>query len=355
MAGFLEYTLEEQKRLFSELSLPGFRCGQVRRWVFARKTDRFFEMSDISKEQRELLSERFGGGDSVFGSKLVTVNESSDSTRKLLLELSDGHRIECVLLRDDRNHRTGCISTQVGCAMGCVFCASGLDGFVRNLSRGEILEQILRLNQLLPDTERLTHLVVMGTGEPLLNIDPLISALEDAVSPDGLDMSGRRITISTVGIPSGIRKLASFEKQYKLAISLHAPNDEIRTKIVPQNRRHDIRSILDAADDYYRTIARRVTFEYVMIDRINDRPEHASELAKLLKNRNAIVNLIPFNPVDELSYGTPSRESVKRFTEILETKNVQYKIRFRKGDRINAACGQLRRSYAKQDDSKNEI
>lgn len=328
--------------LFDELGMPKFRLGQVRRWVFARKCESFEKMSDISKEHRAVLIEKLG---QIFTGKLVTVSQSGDETKKILLQLPDGHRIESVLLRDDRNHRTGCISTQVGCAMGCVFCASGLDGFVRNLTRGEILEQILRLNSLLDENERLTHLVIMGTGEPLLNLDSLLSALEDAVAGDGLDMSARRITISTVGIPGGIRDLAESGKPYKLAISLHAPNDEIRTGIVPRNMVNEIGSILAAAEGYYRKSGRRITFEYVLIDGLNDRPEHAEELARKLRGKNAIVNLIPFNPVDGLPYRTPAVREVKQFLEILESREIQVKIRFRKGDRINAACGQLRRSF----------
>ncbi|MDR1963357.1 MAG: 23S rRNA (adenine(2503)-C(2))-methyltransferase RlmN [Planctomycetaceae bacterium] len=342
---FLEHDPVELLAVFGGLGLPKFRVRQVRRWVFARKTTSFDEMTDLSKETRQLLTEQFG---SVLQGKELTRYRSGDSTEKLLIEWQDGERIECVLLRDDRNHRTACISTQVGCAMGCVFCASGKDGFVRNLSRGEILEQLLRLNSLLPQHERLTHVVVMGIGEPLLNLDALLSALDEVTDSDGLDLSVRRVTVSTVGIPSGIRNLADSVvrggKSYKLAVSLHAPNNQLRTQIIPQNRFSGIENILNATDDYFKQTGRRVTFEYTLIDRLNDQPEHARQLIHLLRNRTAIVNVIPLNPVPDLEFRTPPAQTVQHFVEQLQAGGLQVKVRLRKGDQINAACGQLRRS-----------
>ncbi len=330
---------------FREIGLPRFRAGQVRRWVFARKIDSFDAMTDLSKKTRLLLTETFGN---VFSGTVEARSQSSDATEKLLLRWPDGECVECVLLRDDRNHRTACISTQVGCAMGCVFCASGMDGFVRNLTRGEILEQILRLNSLLPGNDRLTHLVVMGIGEPLLNLDNLLSALEDATAMDGLDLSVRRVTISTVGIPAGIRSLARSVvrdgKGYKLAVSLHAPEDCLRTKIIPQNRHSGIAEILRATDAYFEETGRRVTFEYTLIHGVNDQPEHARQLADLLRGRTAIVNIIPLNPVPGKEFQTPPELQVRRFVGELQAWGIQVKVRFRKGDRIDAACGQLRRS-----------
>ncbi|MDR1491966.1 MAG: 23S rRNA (adenine(2503)-C(2))-methyltransferase RlmN [Planctomycetaceae bacterium] len=345
-----------------KLGLPGFRVEQIRRWIFSRKTADFMAMTDLPLSLRRELAEKFD----IFCGTVVTCQKSqektdekfygkrrqksdaassNDPTEKLLLEWRDGHRVECVLLRDNRNHRTACISTQVGCAMGCLFCASGLDGFVRNLTRGEILEQILRLNQLLRDNERLTHLVIMGTGEPMLNLKPLLSALNDATAADSLDVSKRRVTISTVGIPRGIEQLADADTSYRLAVSLHAPNDALRDKIVPQNKQTGLSKILKAAEYFFEKTGRRVTFEYILIDRVNDQPEHARELALLLKNRTAIVNLIPFNPVKELPYHTPSSSVVRRFAQTLEQGGIDVKIRFKRGDGINAACGQLRRSF----------
>ena len=337
----LELDKQELRTALKDLGLPVFRAEQVRRWVFARKTADFTVMTNLPLVLRKFLAETFD----VFCGKIIAHQKSTDRTEKLLIEWPDGHRVECILLRDDRNHRTACISSQVGCAMGCPFCASGLDGFVRNLSRGEILEQILRLNQLLQNTERLTHLVVMGTGEPLLNLSALLPALDEVTANDSLDLSRRRVTISTVGIPQGIDRLADLGVTYRLAVSLHAPNDALRDTIVPQNRRSGIANLMAAADRFFHTTGRRVTFEYVLIDQVNDRPEHARELVQLLKNRTAIVNLIPLNPVAELPYRTPAGAAIKKFAELLEQGGVDVKIRYKKGDPINAACGQLRRGF----------
>ncbi len=370
----LSYSKEELTDLFKTLGLPAFRAGQVRRWVFSRKTDRFSQMSDLSKDLRAKLTELFARpksgaepakliangsetvaaetfdyDDSLYESRVVAKSISDDGSEKLLLEWRDGRRVECVLLRDDRNHRTACVSVQVGCAMGCVFCCSGMGGFVRNLTRSEILEELLRLNALLSQDERLTHIVVMGTGEPTLNLDALLPALAEATSGDGLDIGNRRVTISTVGIPAGIRKLAEANVPYKLAVSLHAPNDRIRDAIMPQNRIHPIAEVLRAADVFFHTTGRRVTFEYVLLDGINSSVDDALELARLLRNKTAIVNCIPYNPAPELPYKTPSNATVRRFVDALEGEGIQVKVRFRKGDKINAACGQLRWSLREKE------
>ena len=370
----LSYSKEELTDLFKTLGLPAFRAGQVRRWVFSRKTDRFSQMSDLSKDLRAKLTELFARpksgaepakliangsetvaaetfdyDDSLYESRVGAKSVSDDGSEKLLLEWRDGRRVECVLLRDDRNHRTACVSVQVGCAMGCVFCCSGMGGFVRNLTRSEILEELLRLNALLPQDERLTHIVVMGTGEPTLNLDALLPALAEATSGDGLDIGNRRVTISTVGIPAGIRKLAEANVPYKLAVSLHAPNDRIRDAIMPQNRIHPIAEVLRAADVFFHTTGRRVTFEYVLLDGINSSVDDALELARLLRNKTAIVNCIPYNPAPELPYKTPSNATVRRFVDALEGEGIQVKVRFRKGDKINAACGQLRWSLREKE------
>ena len=344
MDNFLELVPAERVNVFNAWQLPAYRIGQICRWIFARKTTDFEQMTDLPKSVRSFLADQFG---TILRGKELTRLQSDDSSQKLLIELADGERIECVLLQNDRHHRTACVSTQVGCAMRCAFCASGLDGFVRNLTRSEILEQLLRLNALLPDTERLTHIVVMGIGEPMLNLDALLSALDEATSAEGLDLSVRRVTISTVGIPAGIRKLADAVvrggKGYKLAVSLHAPNDELRSQIIPQNERSDIAAVLSATDEYFQKTGRRVTFEYTLIDGVNDQPEHVVQLADLLRERSAIVNVIPLNPVPALEFRSPSGKSVQRFVEQLERRWIQVKVRFRKGDKISAACGQLRR------------
>lgn len=342
MLHLLDQTLEQLRDWFVQRNLPAYRAVQLRRWLFAERAEGFDEMTDLPKALRGQLAEAF----TIWTTRVAAHRKSADGAEKLLLELADAHRIECVLLRDDKDHRTACISTQVGCAMGCVFCASGLDGVARNLTAGEILEQLLRLQRLLPEGERLTHIVVMGMGEPLANLNRLLPALETANRPDGLGISARRITISTVGLIPGIRRLADLDCQYHLAVSLHAPNDELRNRIVPTNRKIGVASILEAADYYFEKTGRRVMFEYVLLAEINDRPEHAHELASLLQGRPALVNLIPYNTVAGLPYRTPRPTATARFAEILEQAGLSVAIRYRKGDRIDAACGQLRRGAA---------
>ena len=342
MRHLLDLTPEQLKGWLAERGLPGYRAAQIRRWLFALGAADFEAMTDLPGPLRRQLAEEL----SIWTTRVVADRKDDDGTEKLLVELSDGERIECVLLRDDREHRTICISTQVGCAMGCAFCASGLDGVKRNLSTGEIVEQMLQLRRLLEEGERLSHVVVMGMGEPLSNLDRLLPALDVATSPDGLGIGARRITISTVGLPKPMRRLADLDCRYHLAVSLHAPDDELRNRLVPANRQTGIAQVLAAADDYFERTGRRVTFEYVLLADVNDGPDHARRLVALLKGRPALVNVIPYNRVPGLPYRTPSRAVAARFVEILEQGGLSVKIRFRKGDRIDAACGQLRCRHA---------
>ncbi len=320
---------------------PGYRAAQVRRWLFAGRAPSFAEMSDLPAALREKLAADY----QIWTTTVPLHKQTGDGTEKLLIGLSDGEQIECVLLRDG-TRRTICISSQVGCAMGCVFCASGLAGVARNLTSGEIIEQMLRLDRLLPADERLSHIVVMGMGEPLANLDRLLPALEAASSADGLGISPRRITISTVGLPQAIHRLADANSRYNLAVSLHAPDDELRHKLVKVSQNIPLAEILAAADRYFETSGRRLTFEYVLLAGLNDHEQHARRLAKLLRGRTALVNLIPYNPVAGLPYQTPSPTSVRQFVETLRGGGLNVQVRERKGDRIDAACGQLRRANA---------
>jgi 23S rRNA (adenine2503-C2)-methyltransferase len=226
--------------------------------------------------------------------------------------------------------------------MGCVFCASGLLGLTRNLSAGEIVEQILHLDRLLPPLERITNIVVMGMGEPLANLPNLLKALGTLDEKGGLGLSPRRVTISTVGLPEKIRELAHFGKPYNLAVSLHGPNDTLRNELVPVNRNIGIEAILTAADEFFEQTGRRVTYEYVVLGGRNDSVEEARELACLLSGRNAHINLIPMNAVSELPFHDPEAERLRRFVEVLEQGGVTTTVRKRKGADIDAACGQLR-------------
>jgi 23S rRNA (adenine2503-C2)-methyltransferase len=336
---FLELSPEQLKKHLQDAGWPDFRRKQIQKWIFQQNMVDFSGMTDLPQSMRRRLQEHF----SLWTTEVVRAEQAGDETQKLLLKLRDGNSVECVLLRDRKNHRTACISTQVGCAMGCVFCASGLGGFVRNLTRGEILEQLLHLSGLLGKDEKLTHVVVMGMGEPLLNLEALLGALETVASPEGWNVSVRRITISTVGIPSAIRRLASLESPYRLAVSLHAPDDALRNRLIPANRKYNIASVMEAVDDYFRQSGRRVTFEYVLLSGINDQREHAERLADLLMRRTALVNLLPMNPVAELDFSPPPPDRVRRFVDVLEKRGIDVQVRFRKGDRIDAACGQLRR------------
>lgn len=317
---------------------PEYRAAQIRRWLFAKRAETFEAMADLPRALRAALAGEFG---SPLSSKVIRHQIAHDRTEKLLLELADGSTVECVLMREPRR-RTVCISTQVGCAMGCVFCASGLLGVKRNLTRGEIVEQVLRADRLLEPDERLTNVVVMGIGEPLANLGHLLPALQTLHAEEGLNLGARRITVSTVGLPEKVREFAEAGLPYNLAISLHAPNDRLRTELVPVNRNIGIAAILAAAEDYFERTGRRVTYEYVLLGGINDGARHARELADLLRGRHAHVNLIPMNAVAEMPFRDPAPERVRRFVEILENAGVAATVRKRKGADIDAACGQLR-------------
>lgn len=314
-----------------------FRARQIEHWIYHRRVTSFGEMPDLPQALRNRLESDF----QIFSGKVVAHRIAQDRTEKLLLELPDGHHIECVLMRET-GRRTVCISTQVGCAMGCVFCASGLLGIKRNLTTGEILEQVLRINRLLPDDDALTNLVVMGIGEPLANLRNLLPALEMLCDPRGLGLGARRITISTVGLPDRIRELASLGKSFNLAISLHAPNDVLRTSLVPVNKSIGIDAILAAADEFFATTGRRVTYEYVLLAGRNDGQAEANELGRLLEGRNAHVNLIPMNGISGLDFVEPSEPMTRQFAECLGRWGVVATVRKRKGADIEAACGQLR-------------
>lgn len=335
----LSLSKDDLTHWLTQCQQPAHRFGQIYQWIFDKRATDFSMMSDLPLFLREELAKKF----KIFSIEEAVQKIAQDDTRKLLLKLSDGQNIECVLMKEDAR-RTVCISTQVGCAMGCVFCASGIDGVIRNLEAHEIMEQMILARNLLPLGDRLTHIVVMGMGEPMTNLENLLAALEVACSPKGLGLSARHITISTVGIPQKIRKLAECKKQYHLAVSLHAPNDELRTQIIPTNKKIGIQEILAASDDFFELTGRQVTFEYILLGGVNDLPAHAKELSALLANRKAHVNLIPFNTVTDLPFKRPQQASVEEFARVLKKGGQSATIRKRKGADIDAACGQLRRT-----------
>ncbi|QDV23877.1 23S rRNA (adenine(2503)-C(2))-methyltransferase RlmN [Aureliella helgolandensis] len=338
----LDLQTSELKSWLTERGYPGFRTDQIQGWLLTRRAESFDSMSDLPKKLRTELESSFR----LWTASVDAHQTADDGTEKLLLKLSDGGKIECVLLREE-GRRSICVSSQVGCAMGCVFCASGLDGVDRNLSRGEILEQMLRLQRLLPEQERLSHIVMMGMGEPLANLDSVLGALEVAKDAKGLGISPRRITISTVGLPASIDRLAKYSTPFHLAISLHAPNNALRDRLVPVNAKIGIDDILAASDRYFEATGRRLTFEYVLLDGINDSLECAQQLVQLLRGRISMLNVIPYNPVAGLPYATPSGEAIHAFRNYLVDGGINVMFRQRKGDGIDAACGQLRRNREK--------
>lgn len=314
-----------------------FRADQIRKWLFGKRVTTFDAMTDVSAPLRKKLAESFA----LFSSEIAAHQKSKDGTEKLLLKMHDGENVECVLMREE-DRRTFCLSTQVGCGMGCVFCASGLLGLTRSLSSGEILEQVLQLDRLLTPLERVTNIVVMGMGEPLANLKELLKALVSLEEKGGMGLSPRRITISTVGLPEKIRELSRVDKPYNLAVSLHAPNDELRNRLVPINVKVGIAPLLTAVDEFFEATGRRVTYEYVLLEGQNDGADEARELAMLLSGRHAHINLIPMNSVSELPYHDPRAERLREFVGILDAAGIATTVRKRKGADIDAACGQLR-------------
>ena len=354
LRGILDLSADELAAWFAEHGQPRLRARQVRRWLMVAGAQSFDDMTDLPKSLRQELADSFVP----LETRVERHLQAADGTHKLLLRLRDDQLIECVLIQEDRR-RTACISTQVGCGMGCVFCASGLDGLIRNLTQAEILEQLIRLRNLSDRSgspaQRLTHIVVMGMGEPLANLDTLLEALALATSKDGLGIGARHITISTVGLPAKIRRLADLGKQYHLAVSLHAANDALRGQIVPTNDQTGLPAILEAADYFFQKTGRQVTFEYVLLGGINDSPSHARDLAGLLQGRQAHVNVIPFNDVAGLPYRRPEDHALAAFLDVLRKQGISVKVRKRKGSEIDAACGQLRRQVAKEPGKRKKL
>ena len=316
---------------------PKFRARQIREAICRHRADSFADITTLPAALRTELGEAFA----ILPSKLLHHAISRDGTEKLLVELHDGETLETVLMRED-DRRTVCISSQVGCAMGCVFCASGLLGVKRNLTAGEMVEQVLRVQRLLPADESLTNVVVMGLGEPMANLPNLFRFLDALTAADGLAMSPRRITVSTVGLPKPMRQFADRGQPVNLAVSLHAPRESLRTEIVPVNDRTGLAAVLAAADHYFEQTGRRVTYEYVLLAGRNDGPREADELVALLRGRNAHVNLIPMNPVEQTGLIGSPQPSTQRFAAKLREGGLNVTVRKRKGADIDAACGQLR-------------
>lgn len=338
-----DYTLEQLRAWLAERGEPGYRADQLYDWLYVKRVDRFEAMSNLPKALREKLAASF---------RFVPLTEadrltSADGTVKLLFRLHDGHAIETVIMKHDYGNSV-CVTTQVGCRIGCTFCASTLGGLKRNLTAGEITAQIVKCQQMLDAAgERVDSIVVMGIGEPFENYDNLMTFLRTVTHPKGLNIGARHITVSTSGIVPNIYRFADEGTQINLAISIHAPNDELRSRLMPVNRRYPFRDVMDALRYYWEKTGRRVTFEYALIGGVNDRPEHAEELADVLlaSGITCLVNLIPVNYVPERNYVRTPREDIFRFLRILRRKSVHATIRREQGADIAAACGQLRAKH----------
>lgn len=318
-------------------SLPAFRAKQIFSWLHKSGVSDFSEMSNVSKDLRNKLSEEFYISSCEIENKYVS---TIDGTVKYLFRLSDGEFLETVIMKYKYGY-TICVSSQVGCKMGCRFCASTLAGFKRNLTAGEIESQLHSAQKDLGI--RISHIVLMGIGEPLDNFDNVLRFIENVNSEDGLNISVRNITLSTCGIVPRIKDLMKHDLQLTLTISLHAPNDEIRSKIMPVNDRWKINEVIAACREYAEFTSRRVSFEYTLIKDVNDTPECAEELSKLLKGMLCHVNLIPVNNVEERKNIRSSDKSVNKFLHILQKNCINATIRRTLGSDINASCGQLRR------------
>lgn len=328
---------EELISLMEELHEKPFRAGQIFSWLHRSLVENYDEMTNLPKSLREKLSEY-----PLNIPETVTVQKSEkDGTRKYLFRLNDGNLIESVLMRYEHGNSV-CISSQAGCRMGCRFCASTIGGLSRSLLPSEMLSQIYKIQK--ETGERVSHVVVMGTGEPLDNYDNLLKFLSLISCPDGLGISARNITVSTCGLVPQIMKLAEEKLQITLAISLHAPNDEIRRTIMPVANRYSVDELLSACRYYFEATGRRITFEYSLIEGVNDSDECASELAGRIRGLNCHVNLIPVNPVKERHYRRTSRGKVLDFKNKLEKYGINVTIRREMGTDIDGACGQLRRS-----------
>ena len=334
-------TIAEIGAVLKELGQPAFRAKQVYTWLH-KGVRSYEEMTNLPKALREALRERYP----LHIPTVVRRQESKkDGTIKFLWQLSDGNCVETVLMRYHYGN-TVCISTEVGCRMGCAFCASTIGGLVRRLEPYEILDQVLftQLESGLP----ISHIVLMGIGEPLDNFDNVMRFLELVNSPEGMNISMRHISLSTCGLVPMIDKLAEKKLQISLAISLHGPNDEIRDRIMPVNKAYPIDELLAACRRYYDATSRRIHFEYAMIDGLNDGEAHARELLRRLKGLQAHINMIPLNHVEESPLKPSSRQAVQRFQKILEDGGIPATVRRTLGGDIDASCGQLRRKYTKE-------
>lgn len=326
---------EEIEKITDALRQSKFRAQQIHNWIYLKSAKSIDDMTDLSKNFREDLKKVAKVSDI----RIKTKQVSSDGTIKYLLEYPDGECVETVLMRfDNRANLTACVSSQVGCAVNCSFCATGKRGFIRNLNYKEIIEQVLTIQR---DTGlKVTNIVFMGQGEPLLNLDNVLKAME--IFNDSFQIGQRRLTVSTSGIIPGINRLAEIDMQSTLAISLHAPNHELRKKLMPVEEKYNLKDLKTALKKYVEKTGRRITIEYLLIKDLNDTTEIAKQLAEYLHDIKCNINLIPYNPTADNDYKRPSNNSIMKFKCLLEHSGKKVTVRLERGADIDAACGQLK-------------
>ena len=344
-------TIEELQDLFVAAGMKRFRAKQVYQWLYQKSVFDFAAMHNLSKADIATLEQSF----CVLPRKIEILREQNSGdgmTSKLLLGLPDGNSVETVLMHHDYGYSV-CVSSQVGCDMHCAFCASGLNGAVRNLSAAEIVAQVYLFNERLRgENAQVSRVVVMGSGEPMLNFDNVLGALDFLHREDTCNMSYRNMTLSTCGIIPGIKRLEEQGKPINLAISLHAVKDELRTSLMPVNKGYSFVDVIAAAESYSRASGRQITYEYILLKNKNDSPQDAELLSNYLRYKQASVNLIPANPVPEQGFERPSKNAVERFVHILQKNRINATVRKEMGKDIDAACGQLRAKFAKEQERK---
>ena len=337
MNNIYNYSLEDLEKYFINNNEKKFKAQQIYEWLYKKRITSFDDMSNIKKETIDMLKKDF------VIERLEIISKLQDKdVSKYLFKLSDENKIEAVLMNHDYGNSL-CVSSQVGCNMGCAFCESGRLKKVRNLNPYEMVLQILQIEKDL--SIRISHIVLMGIGEPFDNYDNIIKFIDIINNPKGIDIGARHITVSTCGIVPKIKKFMDNGKQVNLAISLHAPNNELRNKLMPINKVYNINLLIDTIKEYISKTNRRVTFEYIMLNNINDSDTHAQELSNLLKGINCYVNLIPYNETSHIEFKKSSKEQILRFYDILKKNGINVTIRKEFGSKVMAACGQLRSHY----------
>jgi 23S rRNA (adenine2503-C2)-methyltransferase len=340
MKNIYNYSLEKLIVILGELGYKKFAATQVFEWLYRKRIKSFDEMTNIKKELISYLKENY-----VIGNLEIIDKQLDTDVSKYLFELIDGEKIEAVYMKHDYGHSL-CISTQVGCNMSCAFCESGRLKKVRNLESAEMVEQIIKIEEDLG--LRITHVVLMGIGEPFDNYDNVMNFIDIINSPKGIELGARHITISTSGIIPKIKEFSDQDKQVNLAISLHAPTDELRSKIMPINKAYPVHELIKVIKEYIAKTNRRVTFEYIMIKDVNDSDETAKQLVTLLRGLNCYVNIIPYNETSEISFKKSTKERILSFYDVLKKNKINVTIRKEFGSKVDAACGQLRSKYEEE-------